>query len=227
MVSVDFSCRREGCSNHWPTEYSGCPECAAHYCQECASHYFDMICDCGGELQQDQYFQAYDFTKLPKEILQYKTLKERIRTLNEIRPQYGFIEAEYNQYKSIIVYCERKARINRTEVQDNIGYYKIADVPEGCLHYIEATRFLFDYAIPSNVEQLLSLVSDDYFMKDILENLDSAPRTEDEWEETRRSWKVISTWVKGAIIIPEDCGERSFHSYRESVELIRKYLNRE
>ncbi|WP_417397709.1 hypothetical protein [Gimesia chilikensis] len=224
MISVDYSCNRRGCTNRLPEEYCGCPECAGHYCRDCALE-SEMICPCGGELQQDEYFKVCCPKKLPAEVVQCKTLKERLTALNEIRPRYNFIEAEFENYRSIIVNCERQARANGSEAPDNEGYYLLTRMPLEYFTAIEASEILIAHAVPSNVKQLLSLLSDQYFMDEILEQIDSAPRTNEEWDELKSSWKmyslIVGTWI------PHDGEAKCFQSYRDSIELLRKHLNRE
>lgn len=224
MISVDYSCNKHGCTNRCPEEYSGCPECAAHFCQDCALE-FEMICSCGGELQQDEYFKVCCPDKLPTEVVQYKTLKERLKALNEIRPRYNFIEAEYNNYKSIIINCEREARANRTEVQDNEGYYLLTRAPLKYFYPNEVVTNLINHAVPSNVDQLLSVLTDELYMQELLEQIDNAPRTDEEWEELKSRWKIYSlivgTWI------PHDGEKICFYSFRDSIDLIRKHLQRE
>lgn len=227
MTSIEFYCDNKRC-NEYLKQYSGCPDCADNYCQLCASR-FDMICPCGGELQQGKYFQVGGCCKLPVEVVQHKSLKARINALNKARLKYNLIEAEYREYKRIIVLCERQARVDQTEVQDNLGYYKLLPATKGYLNCYEATDLILFYAVPGNVEQLLGLVSDEYFMKEIRKEIDSGPKTEAEWKEQEESAKdgqMISI-NSDATIIPDDCNLKCFQSYRDSIELLRKHLNRE
>lgn len=223
MISTNFPCSGFRCEIEYLSKFSGCPECARHYCPTCASD-LAMICKCGGELKDNNYFQLWSCSKLPEEIIQYKSLKRRIKTLNEIRPLYNLIEAEYNEYKRIIIKCERRAREAGTEVQDNLGAYLLSSALEGVLHCVEATILLIKHVIPSNVDQLLNLLADDYYMKEIRTHLDAYPKTDDEWEELKGKNKIISLVNSNAILIPEDCAAKSWESDRNSVQLLRKHL---
>lgn len=235
MVSIDYSCQK--CLDRWPTECSECPECAGRYCQSCADDFL-QICPCGGELQKDKYFELCCSDKLPDEIVQHKSLKDRINALNQIRPLYNLIEAEYNYYKYIIIECEKDARAYRTEVQDNLGYRLLTNKqswPSGSMASYDkedVVHTLIDHVVPSNVELLLSLISgefylekihDEFFMEYLIELVHDAPRTETEWKKFKQDWKLISV-VGDAVFIPEDGEAKCFESYRDSIELLRKHL---
>lgn len=238
MVSIDYSCHK--CLDRWPTECSGCPECAGRFCQSCADDFF-QICPCGGELQKDKYFELCCSNKLPNEIVQHKSLKDRINALNQIRPLYNLIEAEYNEYKRIIIECERDARAYRTEVQDNLGYHCLTNKrswPSGNMASYdkeEVVYTLINHVLPSNIDTLLSLISgefylekiyDKYFMEKLIELVDNAPRTEAEWKEREQDWTLFSI-ISDAVFIPEDAKTKSFECYRESIELLRGHMQRE
>lgn len=237
MVSIDYSCHK--CLDRWPTEYSGCPECAGHFCQSCADDFL-QICPCGGELQKDKYFELCCSDKLPNEIVQHKSLKDRINALNQIRPLYNLIEAEYNEYKRIIIECERDARTYKTEIQDNLGYrlltYKQSWTFGDMAFYDkeEVVCTLINHVVPSNIDILLSLISgefylekiyDEFFMEKLIELIDDAPRTEAEWKKCKQDWKLLSI-VSDAIFIPEDGEAKRFECYRESIELLREHMRR-
>ncbi len=202
----------------------GCPQCAAICCALCAKE-LNGICLCGGELVHDVWFTYRGDSRLPREITQFKTLEDRLAALEELRSSQPMLQAKYNKYKQLIERCNKIAIETNIDPPENPGLYRIEKdyVKRGIISYGEVWDILFDYAIESNVDQMLALLSGqclDY----VKSNVSAYPEDEEGWKEREKMYEKSQDWYQNHI--PYQSPQQMMERDRTIVTFLRAALKR-
>ncbi len=165
----------------------GCPQCAINCCALCANE-LDGICPCGGEFVGGVWYEYNGDGRLPDEITQHTTLAQRLSALDELRSSRRMIRAEHKNYARLIELCDEFALKHDTDVQDNPGYHLLVEFNRtGGLSPIDAWGFIYNYAVPSNVNQMLAQL-DDRCIECIEQSLSSYPIDDDGWQKLEQEY---------------------------------------
>ncbi|WP_425617259.1 hypothetical protein NA78x_000932 [Anatilimnocola sp. NA78] len=134
----------------------------------------------------------YEFSgdgRLPAEITQYTMLEDRLAALDELRVSRSMIRAEYDNFKSLIIECERAAHAGNTEVAENPGipilltYIRVGGLPP-----VTAWALIANYAVPSNVDHMLSLL-DGRCLEFVRANVECYPADESGWQQLEQKYR--------------------------------------